>query len=56
MEKTFRRIKKSSEKRRLTPEEEKILVLCIRFSYLSHIDLIELTKEPIMGKYKDLIL
>ena len=49
-------IKKNSKKVRLTPEQEKALVLCIRFSYLSHTDLIALTNEPIMSDYKDLIL
>ena len=33
-----------------------MLVLCIRFSYLSHADLIALTNEPIMENFKDLIL
>ena len=47
---------KNSKKNRLSPEEEKMLILCIRFSYLSHADLIGLTNEPIMENYKDLIL
>ena len=47
---------KNSKKKRLTPEDEKMLVLCIRFSYLSHADLIGLTNEPIMQNFKDLIL
>ena len=46
----------NSKKHKLTPEEEKMLVLCIRFSYLSHSDLIALTNEPIMENFKDLIL
>ena len=49
-------LKKNCEIKRLTPEEEKMLVLCIRFSYLSHADLIGLTNEQIMENYKDLIL
>ncbi len=49
-------LKKNTKKKKLTPEEEKMLILCIRFSYLSHADLIELTNEPIMENYKDLIL
>ena len=44
------------KKKKLTSEEEKALVLCIRFSYLSHTDLISLTTEPLMENYKDLIL
>ena len=50
------KLEKNSKKKRLSPEEEKILVLCIRFSYLSHADLISLTNEPIMQNFKDLIL
>ena len=49
-------LKKKSIKNKLTPEEEKMLILCIRFSYLSHPDLIELTNEPIMKNYQELIL
>ena len=49
-------LQKNLKKNKLTPEEEKMLILCIRFSYLSHADLIELTNEPIMEKYKDMIL
>ena len=49
-------LEKKSKKKRLSPEEEKMLVLCIRFSYLSHADLIGLTNEPIMQNFKDLIL
>jgi hypothetical protein len=49
-------IEKISKKKRLTPEEEKTLIYCIRFSFLSHSDLISLTNEPIMKDYKDLIL
>ena len=49
-------LKNKTKMKRLSPEEEKMLVLCIRFSYLSHSDLINLTNEPIMENYKDLIL
>ena len=49
-------IKKNWDKKRLTPEEEKALIYCIRFSFLSHTDLISLTNEPIMKDYKDLLL
>ena len=49
-------IEKNAKKKKLTPEEEKTLVYCIRFSFLSHSDLISLTNEPIMKDYKDLIL
>ena len=49
-------IKKNWDKKRLTPEEEKALIYCIRFSFLSHTDLISLTNEPIMKDYRDLLL
>ena len=49
-------MEKKSIKKRLTPEEEKTLVYCIRFSFLSHADLISLTNEPLMKDYKDLIM
>ena len=49
-------MEKKSVKKRLTPEEEKTLVYCIRFSFLSHADLISLTNEPLMKDYKDLIM
>ena len=49
-------LEKNIKKTKLTPEQEKMLVLCIRFSYLSHTDLIALTNEPIMENFKDLIL
>ena len=49
-------IKKNSIKKRLTPEEERILVSCIRLSFLSHADLITINNEPIMDNFKDLIM
>ena len=49
-------LKENSIKKRLSPEEEKILVSCIRFSFLSHADLISLNNEPIMDNFKDLIM
>ena len=49
-------IKKNWNKKRLTPKEEKALIYCYRFSFLSHTYLISLTNEPIMKDYKDLIL
>ena len=49
-------LEKNSMKKKLTPEEEKALVYCIRFSYLSHADLISLSNDPIMKDYKDLLL
>ena len=49
-------LSQNSKKKRLTPEEEKTLVYCIRFSFLSHADLISLSNDPIMKDYKDLLL
>ena len=49
-------LKKNLVKKRLTPEEEKCLVSCIRFSFLTHADLISLNNEPIMNNFKDLIM
>ena len=49
-------LNKKSQKKKLTPEEEKALVCCIRFSFLSHADLISLSNDPIMKDYKDLLL
>ena len=44
------------KKKRLTEEQEKDLILCIRFNYLSHSELVKLTNETIMNEYKDLLL
>ena len=49
-------LKKNSIKKRLTPEEERVLISCIRLSFLSHADLIILNNEPIMDNFKDLIM
>ena len=49
-------LEKNSKKKKLTQEEEKALVYCIRFSFLSHADLISLSNDPIMKDYKDLLL
>ena len=49
-------LKQNSIKKRLSSEEEKNLVSCIRFSFLSHADLISLNNEPIMHNFKDLIM
>ena len=49
-------LEKNSKKKKLTKDEEKSLVYCIRFSFLSHADLISLSNDPIMGDYKDLLL
>ena len=54
--KHLQEIETKSKKKRLTPEEEKTLVYCIRFSFLSHADLISLSNDPIMKDYKDLLL
>ena len=48
--------KDSVKKKRLTEDQEKDLILCIRFNYLSHSELVKLTNETIMNEYKDLLL
>ena len=48
--------KDSVKKKRLTEDQEKDLILCIRFNYLSHSELVKLTNEAIMNEYKDLLL
>ena len=44
------------KKVKLNPEQEHELILCIRFSFLSHKDLMMYTNDPIIGEYKELIL
>jgi len=54
--KKLEEIKKNLKQKRLTSEQEKDLVSCIRFSFLSHADLIALNNEPLMDNFKDLIM
>ena len=49
-------IKKKLIKKRLTQEEERDLISCIRLSFLPHSDLILLNNEPLMNNFKDLIM
>ncbi len=49
-------LKDMVKRKPLTKEEEKELILCIRFNFLPHTDLVRLTNEPIMNDYKDLLL
>ena len=49
-------IKTYLQKKSLTPEQERELILCIRFSFLSHSDLVGYTTNPIIGQHKDLLL
>ena len=49
-------IKAYLQKKSLTPEQERELILCIRFSFLSHSDLVGYTTNPIIGQHKDLLL
>ena len=56
MEKAFRGNKKKLIKKRLTQEEERDLISCIRLSFLPHSDLILLNNEPLMNNFKDLIM
>lgn len=48
--------KNKNIKKKLTSEEERNLIQAIRFSHLSHSDLISLSIDPILAQYKDLIL
>ncbi len=49
-------LKDSVKKRELSKEEEKELILCIRFNFLPHTELVRLINEPVMNEYKDLLL
>ena len=49
-------LKNSLKKVPLTKEQERELILCIRFSYLSHPQLVALDSDPIIGEHKDLLL
>ena len=48
--------KEKIKRKKLSKEQEKELILCIRFNSLSHTELVRLTNEPIMDEYKDLLL
>ena len=48
--------KECIRKKKLNKEEEKELILCIRYNSLSHTELVRLTNESIMDEYKDLLL
>jgi hypothetical protein len=52
----IKELKNKLKKVNLTPEQERELILCIRFSFLSHQDLMTYTNDPIIGQYKELIL
>ena len=54
--KYLNKFKDNVKKKRLTEVQEKDLILCIRFNYLSHSELVKLTNEIIMNEYKDLLL
>ena len=49
-------LKDSIKRKKLNKEQEKELILCIRFAYLPHPDLVKLTNEPIMNDFKDILL
>jgi hypothetical protein len=42
--------------RLLTSEEERTLIECIRFSFLSHSDLLSLSIDPILQNHRDLVI
>ena len=49
-------LKDSVKKKKLSKDQEKELIACIKFDNLSHSELLRLTNEPIMNEYKDLLL
>ena len=49
-------LKDSTKRKKITKEQEKELIMCIRFAFLSHNELSKLTNEPIMNDFKDILL
>ena len=49
-------LKDSTKRKKLTKEQEKELIMCIRFAFLPHNELAKLTNEPIMNDFKDILL
>ena len=56
MEKKLNDLRNKFKKKKLIKEQEKSIILCIRYSYLYHSDLMNLMNEPLMNDYKDLLL
>ena len=53
--KKIENLKQKFNVKQLTSEEERSLVECIRFSYLSHSDLLSLSIDPIIQNHRDLV-
>ena len=49
-------LKDSTKRKKLSKEQEKELIMCIRFTFLPHAELVKLTNEPVMNDYKDILL
>ena len=49
-------LKDSTKRKKLSKEQEKELIMCIRFSYLPHTELTKLINEPVMSEFKDILL
>ena len=49
-------LKDSTKRKKLSKEQEKELIMCIRFSYLPHTELTKLISEPVMSEFKDILL
>ena len=50
------KLKETIKKKKLSKEQEKELIMCIRFNNISHNELVRLTNEPILDEYKDILL
>ena len=49
-------LKDSIKRKKLSKEQEKELIMCIRFAYVPHNELVKLTNEPMMSDFKDILL
>ena len=49
-------LKDSIKRKKLSKEQEKELIMCIRFAYIPHNELVKLTNEPMMSDFKDILL
>ena len=49
-------LKDSTKRKKLNNEQEKELIMCIRFAFLPHYELNKLINEPVMNDFKDILL
>ena len=49
-------LKDSIKRKKLSKKQEKELIMCIRFAYIPHNELVKLTNEPMMSDFKDILL